>query len=61
MYEDLEFDSDAREDRNQEAQLDQSFEDWMTSNIGAQAKLQLDITDVPDENAIDAADAMDDV
>lgn len=60
MYEDMEFDSDAREDRDQEAQLDRSFDDWMTSNIGAQARLQLDITDVPDENVIDAADAMDD-
>ncbi|KIL37276.1 hypothetical protein SD71_00765 [Cohnella kolymensis] len=60
MYEDLEFDSDAREDRNQEAQLDRSFEDWMTSNIEAQARLQRDITDVPDENVIDAADAIDD-
>lgn len=59
MSERMELDSDAREDRNQEAQLDQSFNSWLATNIGEQAKLQLDRTDVPDENVIDAADAID--
>lgn len=60
MSEDVEMDSDAREDRRQEALLDRSFNDWVTQNIDKQTRQQQDITDVPNGNVWEAADRMDD-
>jgi hypothetical protein len=59
VSEDLEMDSDAREDRKQEELLDRSFNEWVTRNIDKQTRRQQDITDVPNGNVWDAADRVD--
>jgi hypothetical protein len=55
VSDDVEMDSDAREDSKQEALLDRSFNDWVTHNIENQTKQQQEITDVPNGNVWEAA------
>ena len=54
----FEVDSDVNEDPKREKQLDASFEAWY-ENIGDQVKRKVDLTDVPQENVLDAAENLD--
>ncbi|WP_246042169.1 hypothetical protein [Cohnella pontilimi] len=59
MSDELEVDSDVREDRGREALLDESFNNWVTRNIDQQTRQQMDLTDVPNGNVWDSADRVD--
>ncbi|WP_248928480.1 hypothetical protein [Paenibacillus hamazuiensis] len=54
----IEADSDVNEDRDREAQLDDSFEAWY-ENVGDQVKRKLDLTNVPQANVFEAAADLD--
>lgn len=54
-----EWDSDANEDPGRELQLDRSFDAWMADNMEEQRNREEALTQVPEGNAFQAAEQLD--